>query len=220
MYVVEKIGTKQGWSQPAPDEDWMHGYPQELAHFYECFAAGSAPQCGAELGFVTPPCCTPPTAPRSRAAPRCQWRNSRPRCEGAARRVSGLRGAMTATEAARGGRRRRGGHLGFILNATYVADPDSGRAVVHLYGRLADGRGFLVRDRRPEPYFYIESSAADQALGLGIHDLDATDRRTLHGAPVHRVRVHRPGDTPAVGPACTGRESPPTRRTCGSPTAT
>ena len=105
---------------------------------------------------------------------------------------------MTATEAARGGRRRRGGHLGFILNATYVADPDSGRAVVHLYGRLAGGRGFLVRDRRPEPYFYIESSAADQALGLGIHDLDATDRRTLHGAPVHRVRVHRPGDTPAV----------------------
>ena len=42
VYVVEKIGTKQGWSQPAPDEDWMHGYPQELAHFYECFAGGTA----------------------------------------------------------------------------------------------------------------------------------------------------------------------------------
>ena len=53
VYVVEKIGTKQGWSQPAPDEDWMHGYPQELAHFYACFANGTAPQCGAELGFVT-----------------------------------------------------------------------------------------------------------------------------------------------------------------------
>ena len=53
VYVVEKIGTKQGWSQPAPDEDWMHGYPQELAHFYGCFASGTAPQCGAELGFVT-----------------------------------------------------------------------------------------------------------------------------------------------------------------------
>jgi DNA polymerase-2 len=89
-------------------------------------------------------------------------------------------------------------HLGFILNATYVADPDGGRAVVHLYGRLADGRAFLVRDRRPEPYFYIESSAADQARGLGVHDFDATDRRTLHGAPVHRVRLHHPGDTPAV----------------------
>ena len=90
------------------------------------------------------------------------------------------------------------GHLGFILNATYVADPDSGRAVVHLYGRLADGRPFLVRDRRPEPYFYIESGAADRAPGLGLHNLDATDRRTLHGAPVHRVRLHHPGDTPAI----------------------
>ena len=90
------------------------------------------------------------------------------------------------------------GHLGFVLNATYEADPDSGRAVVHLYGRLADGRAFLVRDRRPEPYFYLESGAADRARGLGIHDLDATDRRTLHGAPVHRVRLRHPGDTPAV----------------------
>ena len=97
-----------------------------------------------------------------------------------------------------GGNRRHGGHLGFILNATYVADPASGRAVVHLYGRLADGRPFLVRDRRPEPYFYIESSAADHARGLGLHNLDATDRRTLHGAPVHRVRLHHPGDTPAI----------------------
>ncbi|PYV42255.1 MAG: oxidoreductase, partial [Acidobacteria bacterium] len=30
VYIVEKIGTKQGWSHPAPDEDWMDGYPQEL----------------------------------------------------------------------------------------------------------------------------------------------------------------------------------------------
>ena len=110
--------------------------------------------------------------------------------------ASGPPGAMPS-ERVRGAD-GRGGHLGFILNATYVADPGSGRAVVHLYGRLADGRPFLVRDRRPEPYFYIESSAADPARGLGVHDLDATDRRTLHGAPVHRVRLHHPGDTPAI----------------------
>ena len=93
---------------------------------------------------------------------------------------------------------RRGGHLGFILNATYAVESDGGRAVVHLYGRLADGRPFLVRDRRPEPYFYLESSAAEQARGLGTRNLDATDRRTLHGAPVHRVRLRRPGDAPAM----------------------
>ena len=97
-----------------------------------------------------------------------------------------------------GGERDRAGHLGFILNATYVAEPDGGRAVVHLYGRLADGRPFLVRDRSQEPYFYIESSAVEQARALGLSNLDATDRRTLHGAPVHRVRLHHPGDTPAI----------------------
>ena len=101
-------------------------------------------------------------------------------------------------EAVRGEQCPRAGHLGFILNATYVAEPDGGRAVVHLYGRLADGRPFLVRDRRQEPYFYIESSAVEQARGLGLHNLDATDRHTLHGAPVHRVRLHHPGDTPAI----------------------
>ena len=103
-----------------------------------------------------------------------------------------------SAEGVPGGERDRAGHLGFILNATYVAEPDSGRAVVHLYGRLADGRPFLVRDRRQEPYFYIESSAVEQARALGLSNLDATDRRTLHGAPVHRVRLHHPGDTPAI----------------------
>jgi len=32
-YIVEKIETKGGWSQPSPDEDWMQGYPQEVADF-------------------------------------------------------------------------------------------------------------------------------------------------------------------------------------------
>ena len=108
-------------------------------------------------------------------------------------------GTMTAApETARDGDRGRGGHLGFILNVTYAAEPDSGRAVVHLYGRLADGRPFLVRDRRREPYFYVESSAVEQARALGLRDLDTTDRRTLHGVPVHRVRLHRPGDAPEI----------------------
>ena len=31
VYVVEKIGTKQGWTKPAPDENWMNGYVQEMA---------------------------------------------------------------------------------------------------------------------------------------------------------------------------------------------
>ena len=40
IYVVEKIGTKQGWSCPSPDEDWFTGYPQEIEAFYRSIAYG------------------------------------------------------------------------------------------------------------------------------------------------------------------------------------
>lgn len=35
VYVTEKISTTQGWSHPAPDEDWQHGYPAEFQDFLE-----------------------------------------------------------------------------------------------------------------------------------------------------------------------------------------
>jgi len=53
VYVVEKIGTKQGWSKPAPDEHWMNGYVQELAEFYRCMAEGRPSFSGGELGYDT-----------------------------------------------------------------------------------------------------------------------------------------------------------------------
>ncbi|HNY27298.1 MAG TPA: Gfo/Idh/MocA family oxidoreductase [Candidatus Sumerlaeota bacterium] len=40
IYVVEKTGTKQGWSCPSPDEDWFTGYPQEIEAFYRAAAYG------------------------------------------------------------------------------------------------------------------------------------------------------------------------------------
>ncbi len=40
IYVVEKIGTKQGWACTAPDEDWTTGYPQEAEAFYRTIAYG------------------------------------------------------------------------------------------------------------------------------------------------------------------------------------
>jgi predicted dehydrogenase len=53
VYVVEKIGTKQGWSKPAPDEHWMNGYVQELGEFYSCMADGRASTCDGVLGYDT-----------------------------------------------------------------------------------------------------------------------------------------------------------------------
>jgi predicted dehydrogenase len=49
VYVTEKIGTKEGWSHPAPDEAWQHGYPQEFQDFMESIFIGREPLSGIEL---------------------------------------------------------------------------------------------------------------------------------------------------------------------------
>jgi predicted dehydrogenase len=50
VYVVEKIHPKQGWMTPVPDEDWPHGYPQEMQAFAEAMAAGRQPESSWQLG--------------------------------------------------------------------------------------------------------------------------------------------------------------------------
>jgi predicted dehydrogenase len=53
IYVTEKIETKQGWSRPAPDEAWQHGYPQEFQDFAESIASERAPLATAGLARDT-----------------------------------------------------------------------------------------------------------------------------------------------------------------------
>lgn len=53
VYVVEKIGTRQGWSHPAPDESWQHGYPQEFQDFMECLWYNREPLSGLALARDT-----------------------------------------------------------------------------------------------------------------------------------------------------------------------
>lgn len=53
IYLVEKLGANQGWSHPAPDEAWQHGYPQEFQDFLECFAQGREPASGLALARDT-----------------------------------------------------------------------------------------------------------------------------------------------------------------------
>ncbi|MDA1097595.1 MAG: Gfo/Idh/MocA family oxidoreductase [Proteobacteria bacterium] len=49
IYVVEKIGTKQGWAMTAPDEDFSHGFPQEIEAFYRAAACGGDVESDSEL---------------------------------------------------------------------------------------------------------------------------------------------------------------------------
>lgn len=53
VYVVEKIETKEGWSNISPDEDWYTGYQSEIQDFYECAAFRKTPQCGSILAADT-----------------------------------------------------------------------------------------------------------------------------------------------------------------------
>jgi len=85
---------------------------------------------------------------------------------------------------------------GFVLQPTYRLE--SGRPVVHLYGRLEDGRSFLVRDDRQVPHFFVEAAAAPRARALGARPLTPTGQVTLEGRPVVRVEVSAPSDTPAL----------------------
>jgi len=53
IYVVEKTGTKQGWSNPSPDEDWFTGYPQEIEAFYRSAAYGDSVESDSQLAANT-----------------------------------------------------------------------------------------------------------------------------------------------------------------------
>ena len=53
IYVVEKIETKEGWSNISPDEDWYTGYQSEMQDFYQCAASGTAPQSNSLLAADT-----------------------------------------------------------------------------------------------------------------------------------------------------------------------
>jgi predicted dehydrogenase len=53
VYLVEKLGTKEGWSHPAADEEWQQGFYAEIQDFMECCAGGRRPQSGALVAHDT-----------------------------------------------------------------------------------------------------------------------------------------------------------------------
>jgi len=87
-------------------------------------------------------------------------------------------------------------HHGFILHPTYRME--AGRPVVHLFGRLEDGRSFLARDRRPVPHFFVREADATTAREHGAARQTPTGLRTMHGDPVVRVEVDAPDQTPPL----------------------
>ncbi len=52
-YITEKVETTAGWQFPSPDEDWMRGYPQEMADFVDAIREHREPLAGALLARDT-----------------------------------------------------------------------------------------------------------------------------------------------------------------------
>lgn len=49
IYVVEKTGTKQGWSFVSPDEAWFNGYQHEMDAFYRSLVFGDQIESNSQL---------------------------------------------------------------------------------------------------------------------------------------------------------------------------
>ena len=53
IYVVEKTGTKQGWSFISPDEAWFNGYQHEMEAFYQNIAFDTPIESNSQLAAAT-----------------------------------------------------------------------------------------------------------------------------------------------------------------------
>jgi predicted dehydrogenase len=53
VYVVEKTGTKQGWSFISPDEAWFNGYQHEMEAFYKCITFDTPIESNSQLAGAT-----------------------------------------------------------------------------------------------------------------------------------------------------------------------
>lgn len=89
---------------------------------------------------------------------------------------------------------------GFVLQASYrVNGTPAGRVpVIHIYGRLEDGRSFLVRDDRQRPHFYIRTRDVDRARALRAPEPAPLDRVTFDGDAVSRIETATPTDVPPL----------------------
>ncbi len=90
---------------------------------------------------------------------------------------------------------------GVILQASYrIVTQSGGRRVpvIHLYGRLADGRTFLVRDDRQQPHFYVHAADTARARAAGANEPKPAAKRDFSGLPVAQITVAIPSDVPAM----------------------
>ncbi|MEC9252596.1 MAG: hypothetical protein VX697_06355, partial [Pseudomonadota bacterium] len=71
---------------------------------------------------------------------------------------------------------------GFILQASYRVE--NRIPVVHLYGKLANGESFLIRDQRERPHFYVDRKDEKNTRAAGATSFHKSTSRSFSGEPL------------------------------------
>jgi DNA polymerase-2 len=86
--------------------------------------------------------------------------------------------------------------VGFILHPTWYLE--RGRPVVHLFGKLASGETFVVRDGRPRPHFFLLARELPAALGIAAMRASECPWTAPDGRPLGRVTLNLPSDAASL----------------------
>ena len=85
---------------------------------------------------------------------------------------------------------------GFILQASYRVE--NRIPVVHIYGKLANGESFLIRDQRERPHFYVDRKDEKKTRSAGATAFHKSTSLSFSGGPLARVDVVLPTDVPIL----------------------
>ena len=85
---------------------------------------------------------------------------------------------------------------GFIITSHYNLIDN--KPVIHLFGRLEDGRSFQAIIESVQPYFFIKEIDELAAKKLLHITTEKTDLKTLYNEPVVKVLMNNPKEVPAL----------------------
>ena len=91
---------------------------------------------------------------------------------------------------------------GFILQSTYRVI--AGKPIILIYGRLVDGRTFLVRETRRRPTFYVRKADVER-ISWGPARVEDSTWRTFDGKLASRVTVSEPSQVVPLRDSIHGR---------------
>ena len=85
---------------------------------------------------------------------------------------------------------------GFVLQARYRILQNS--PIIQVFGKLENGRTFLVEDDREQPFFYIDEDDAEAIKSNRNIRIEPVKSTNLSGGKVLRVLAKTPREIPYI----------------------